>query len=63
MKDGIGSWTAAGESSSTPRLRRSPTRRAAPSSPASSLGELSVTELAEPSSMSQPAISLHLKVL
>src|SRR4249919_2286367 len=28
-----------------------------------SLGELSVTELAEPFAMSQPAISLHLKVL
>jgi len=38
-----------------------PTRRAMLARLAS--GELSVTELAEPFSMSQPAISLHLKVL
>jgi len=38
-----------------------PTRRAILARLASS--ELSVTELAEPFSMSQPAISLHLKVL
>jgi DNA-binding transcriptional ArsR family regulator len=38
-----------------------PTRRAILARLA--LGELSVTELAEPFSMSQPAISLHLKVL
>jgi DNA-binding transcriptional ArsR family regulator len=38
-----------------------PTRRAILARLAS--GELSVTELAEPFSMSQPAISLHLKVL
>ena len=38
-----------------------PTRRAMLARLAS--GELSVTELAQPFSMSQPAISLHLKVL
>ena len=38
-----------------------PTRRAILARLAS--GELSVTELAQPFSMSQPAISLHLKVL
>ena len=38
-----------------------PTRRAMLARLAA--GELSVTELAEPFSMSQPAISLHLKVL
>lgn len=38
-----------------------PTRRAILARLAT--GELSVTELAEPFSMSQPAISLHLKVL
>ena len=38
-----------------------PTRRAILARLA--LGELSVTELAQPFSMSQPAISLHLKVL
>jgi DNA-binding transcriptional ArsR family regulator len=38
-----------------------PTRRAILARLAS--GELSVTELAEPFSMTQPAISLHLKVL
>ena len=48
---------------STRRSPRSPTRRGGRSSPASSRGEASVTELAEPFAMTQPAISKHLKVL
>ena len=49
--------------SSMRRSPPSPTRRGGRSSPASLEGEASVTELAEPFAMTQPAISKHLKVL
>src|SRR5262245_11519477 len=57
-----GSYVQAGERlDATFAALANPTRRAILARLAS--GQLSVTELAEPFEMSQPAISLHLKVL